>query len=334
MTHEGSTDAYIEDIARSRRAAGHHPRLAPQPPVERQDPLSDRPRRQRVHPGRDVEGRRRRGDVPRGPITSRRRRRSSSPARVRADHRAPGGYEIDVVGARGRRRVGRLPDHAEGARRRLPDGPPAPVDPLGAAARHPARPARGHRRACGDFFDDRGFILADTPIFTPAACEGTTTLFPVHYFDDADGVPDAERPALQRGQRDGARPRLLLRPDVPRREVEDAPPPDRVLDGRAGGRLRRRSTTSCELAEDLVVSVVERVLDRRRRELKRLERDTTKLERVQTPFPRISLRRGGRVPQRRGPALRVGRRPRRRRRDDAVAAVRPPGLRAPLPGRR
>ena len=52
------------------------------------------------------------------------------------------------------------------------------------------------------------------------------------------GVPDAERTALQRGQRDGARTRLLLRPDVPRREVEDAPAPDRVLDGRARGRLR------------------------------------------------------------------------------------------------
>ena len=53
-----------------------------------------------------------------------------------------------------------------------------------------------------------------------------------------DGVPDAERPAVQRGQRDGARPGLLLRADVPRREVEDAPPPHRVLDGRAGDGLR------------------------------------------------------------------------------------------------
>ena len=38
--------------------------------------------------------------------------------------------------------------------------------------------------AIRDFFNSRGFILADTPIFTPAACEGTTTLFPVQYFDD------------------------------------------------------------------------------------------------------------------------------------------------------
>ncbi len=38
-------------------------------------------------------------------------------------------------------------------------------------------------RACRDFFDDRGFILVDTPILTPSACEGTTTLFEVDYFD-------------------------------------------------------------------------------------------------------------------------------------------------------
>ena len=93
--------------------------------------------------------------------------------------------------------------------------------------------------AVRDFFNNQGFILADTPIFTPAACEGTTTLFPVQYFEDTTAYPDAERPALQRSQRDGARQGLLLRPDVPRREEQDAPPPHRVLDGRARDGLRR-----------------------------------------------------------------------------------------------
>ena len=93
--------------------------------------------------------------------------------------------------------------------------------------------------AVRDYFNDRGFILADTPIFTPAACEGTTTLFPGAVLRGADGVPDAERTAVQRSQRDGARPRVLLRPDVPRGEIEDAPPPHRVLDGRAGDGVRR-----------------------------------------------------------------------------------------------
>ncbi len=97
--------------------------------------------------------------------------------------------------------------------------------------------------AVRDYFNSRGFILADTPIFTPSACEGTTTLFPVPVLRRRHGLPDAERPALQRGQRDGARARVLLRPDVPRREVEDPSPPDRVLDGGARDGLRRRSTT-------------------------------------------------------------------------------------------
>ena len=48
-----------------------------------------------------------------------------------------------------------------------------------APARDPARPPRGDRRPCRDFLDDHGFTLVDTPIFTPAACEGTTTLFRV-----------------------------------------------------------------------------------------------------------------------------------------------------------
>ena len=93
--------------------------------------------------------------------------------------------------------------------------------------------------AVRDFFNGEGFILADTPIFTPAACEGTSTLFPVQYFEDAHGVPHPERAALQRSQRHGARQGLLLRADVPRREEQDAPSPHRVLDGRARDGLCR-----------------------------------------------------------------------------------------------
>ena len=51
-------------------------------------------------------------------------------------------------------------------------------------------------QAVRDYFDSHGFTLVDTPIFTPAACEGTTTLFEVNYFEDEQGVPDAIRPAL------------------------------------------------------------------------------------------------------------------------------------------
>ncbi len=60
-------------------------------------------------------------------------------------------------------------------------------------------------KAIRDYFDNKGFILCDTPIFTPAACEGTTTLFEVDYFGDEQGLPDAVRAALQRGHRRGFR---------------------------------------------------------------------------------------------------------------------------------
>ena len=54
--------------------------------------------------------------------------------------------------------------------------------------------------AVRDFFNGRGFIMCDTPIFTPAACEGTSTLFPVS-ISTQHGVPHPERSALQRSQR-------------------------------------------------------------------------------------------------------------------------------------
>ena len=119
--------------------------------------------------------------------------------------------------------------------------------------------------AVRDFFNSRGFILADTPIFTPAACEGTTTLFPVAVLRGTDGVSDAERAAVQRSECDGARPGLLLRPDVPRREVEDAPPPHRVLDGRARDGLRRSRRRDGPRRGSDRVDVVARVLDQRAR---------------------------------------------------------------------
>jgi asparaginyl-tRNA synthetase len=141
--------------------------------------------------------------------------------------------------------------------------------------------------AVRDFFNDRGFILADTPIFTPAACEGTTTLFPVQYFDDETAYltqsgqlyNEANAMALGRtycfgptfrAEKSKTRRHLtefwMVEPEVAYATLDD------VMD----------------LAEGLVVYVVGRVLERRQKELKVLERDTSKLERVQAPFPRIS----------------------------------------------
>jgi asparaginyl-tRNA synthetase len=141
--------------------------------------------------------------------------------------------------------------------------------------------------AVRDYFNTRGFILADTPIFTPAACEGTTTLFPAQYFDDQTAYltqsgqlyNEANAMALGkvycfgptfRAEKSKTRRHLtefwMVEPEVAYADLNDV----------------------MALAEGLVVSVVSRVLDKRKHELKVLERDTTKLESVQAPFPRIS----------------------------------------------
>ena len=105
-------------------------------------------------------------------------------------------------------------------------------------------------KAARDFFDERGFILTDPPILTPAACEGTTTLVSGGLLRRA-GLPDAVRPALHRSHGHGAGQGVLVRADLSRGEIEDAPAPDRILDGRAGSRLSPSSTTSWSWREEL-----------------------------------------------------------------------------------
>src|ERR1700704_1896325 len=141
--------------------------------------------------------------------------------------------------------------------------------------------------AVRDFFNLRGFILADTPIFTPAACEGTSTLFPAQYFEDQTAYltqsgqlyNEANAMALGRvycfgptfrAEKSKTRRHLtefwMVEPEVAYADLNDV----------------------MALAEDLVVSVVARVLDKRRPELKVIERDLSKLESVQKPFTRGS----------------------------------------------
>jgi asparaginyl-tRNA synthetase len=141
--------------------------------------------------------------------------------------------------------------------------------------------------AVRDYFNSNGFILADTPIFTPAACEGTTTLFPVQYFEDTTAYltqsgqlyNEANAMALGkvycfgptfRAEKSKTRRHLtefwMVEPEMAYADLDDV----------------------IALAEGLIVSVVGRVLDKRMDELKLLERDTSKLEAVTAPFPRIT----------------------------------------------
>ena len=206
--------------------------------------------------------------------------------KVRADARAPGGYEIDVAGLEV---VGESHDYPITPKEH---GVDYLLDRRHLWIRSPRQQAILRIRhavvdAVRDFFNSRGFTLADTPIFTPAACEGTTTLFPVQYFDDATAYlaqsgqlyNEANIMALGRvycfgptfrAEKSKTRRHLtefwMVEPEMAFATLDDA----------------------IELGEALVVAVVARVLEIRQRELVTLERDVSALERVQAPFPRIT----------------------------------------------
>ena len=136
-----------------------------------------------------------------------------------------------------------------------------------------------------DFMDGEGFLLIDAPIFTPAACEGTTTLFETAYFEDKayltqSGQLYMEAAAMAlgrvyclgpafRAEKSKTRRHLIefwmMEPEWAWATLEDV----------------------IALEERLLMATIGRVLDRRAEDLKRVERDVTKLERVRAPFPRL-----------------------------------------------
>ena len=140
--------------------------------------------------------------------------------------------------------------------------------------------------AVRDFFNDQGFILADTPIFTPAACEGTTTLFPVEYFENEkayltqSGQLYNEANAMALGKVYAFGPTFRAEKSKTRRHLTEF---WMVEPEMAYADLDDVIT----LAEGLITAVVGRVLERRQKELKTLERDISKLEAVKAPFPRL-----------------------------------------------
>ncbi len=204
---------------------------------------------------------------------------------VRADKRAQGGCELDVSNVE-------LVHLAE----------PFPIQPkehgVGFLMEHRhlwLRSSRQHAillirheiiRACRNFFDERGFVLVDAPIFTPNACEGTTTLFQTDYFDQKAYLTqsgqlysEATAAALGkvycfgptfRAEKSKTRRHLMefwmVEPEVAFAELAD------VMD----------------LAEALLSHIAARILESRRNELAVLERDCSKLERITAPFPRLT----------------------------------------------
>ena len=223
---------------------------------------------------------------------------------VRADARAPSGYEIDAK-------------HLEvvGESRDYPITPKEHgVDYLLDRRHLWIRSERQQSilrvrheiiNAVRDFFNARGFILADTPIFTPAACEGTTTLFPAQYFEDQtayltqSGQLYNEANAMALGRVYAFGPTFRAEKSKTRRHLTEF---WMVEPEMAYATL----DDVMDLAEGLIVSVVSRVLDKRRHELKVIERDVTKLEAVQTPFPRITYDDAVKRLQARGNAIEWG----------------------------
>src|SRR5688572_25739816 len=204
--------------------------------------------------------------------------------KVREDSRAPSGFEMDVTGLEAVQIVSK--------------DDPFPITPK----EHGIEFLMDHRhlwirstrqrailkirheivKAVRDFFDDDGFTLCDTPILTPAACEGTTTLFEVDYFDDTKAYltqsgqlyNEATAAALGksyafgptfRAEKSKTRRHLtefwMLEPEVAYATYEDM----------------------MDLGEGLILAIVERVLSERRLELEALERDISKLEAIKAP---------------------------------------------------
>ena len=137
-----------------------------------------------------------------------------------------------------------------------------------------------------DFFDNNGFTLADTPIFTPAACEGTTTLFEVDYFGDdkayltQSGQLYNEATAAAFGKSYAFGPTFRAEKSKTRRHLTEfwMVEPEVAYAG---------YEDMMDLGEGLILAIVERVLADRQEELKTLERDTSILEAIKGPFPRL-----------------------------------------------
>ena len=208
--------------------------------------------------------------------------------KVREDSRAPSGYEMDLTGVEAVQVVAKED--------------PFPITPKEhgveflmdyrhlwiRSTRQRAILKIRHEivKAVRDFFDDNGFTLCDAPILTPAACEGTTTLFEVGYFEDKAYLTqsgqlysEATAAALGkvytfgptfRAEKSKTRRHLtefwMVEPEVAYATIDD------VMD----------------LAEQMLCFIVRRVLANRVPELKALERDISKLEKIAPPFPRIS----------------------------------------------
>jgi asparaginyl-tRNA synthetase len=227
--------------------------------------------------------------------------------KLRAEQRAPGGFEMDVESLEVLQRVS--------------ESDPYPITPKDHGIeflmhhRHLwLRSQRQHAvirvrheiiKAVRDYFDSHGFTLVDTPIFTPAACEGTTTLFEVPYFEDnkayltQSGQLYNEATAMAFGKVYCFGPTFRAEKSKTRRHLTEFWMVEPEMAYATLDDVKR-------VAEELLVFIVGRVLENRREELKRLERDVSKLEKIQAPFPRMSYDDAVKILQTKGSEIQWG----------------------------
>ncbi|MBZ5645792.1 MAG: asparagine--tRNA ligase [Acidobacteriia bacterium] len=208
--------------------------------------------------------------------------------KVRRETRAPGGFEIEVTDLKV---VQRVPEEDPYPITLKEHGVDFLMEHRHLWVRTPRQAAILRTRAeiikaARDFFDERGFVLTDPPILTPAACEGTTTLFPVDYFDEQafltqSGQLYIEATAMALGKVYSFGPTFRAEKSKTRRHLTEfwmVEPEVAFLE--LEGLM--------ELAEQFISHIVQRVLERRRADLEVIGRDVSKLEKVAAPFPRIT----------------------------------------------
>ena len=209
--------------------------------------------------------------------------------RIRAEKRAPGGYEINITAVQV---VQRVPEDNPYPIQLKEHGVDFLLDRRHLWLRTPRQAAilriRAEAiRAAREFMDGQGYILTDSPIFTPAACEGTTTLFEVQYIDDQkayltqSGQLYLEAAAAALGKVYCFGPTFRAEKSKTRRHLTEF----WMLEPEAA---YAHLEDMMVLAEGLLSHIVQSALKNRARELETLKRDTAKLAGVKPPFPRIT----------------------------------------------
>jgi asparaginyl-tRNA synthetase len=208
--------------------------------------------------------------------------------KVRADKRAPGGYELDVTNVEVVQRVSESDPFPISLKEH---GVDFLMEHRHLWVRTPRQAAILRVRAeiikaARDFFDERGFTLTDPPILTPAACEGTSTLFPVDYFEEQayltqSGQLYIEATAMALGKVYSFGPTFRAEKSKTRRHLTEFWMVEPEV-------AYATLDDLMDLAEGMISFVVKRCLERRRSDLQTIGRDVAKLEKIKAPFPRIT----------------------------------------------